>query len=167
MLRRIAIVFVGVLALSGWAAAQTPITGTTVCAKADVMQMVDIPDRPGHMYMISQTKCIDTKPFDFGVAKPKTGVSTVADEVSGDKSRTRGYYVETLDNGDKVHYSFDGSATLKAGALVSAEIKWTILRGTGKVAGIKGSGTCKGTGTPDGGVTWECTGTYTPAAAKK
>jgi hypothetical protein len=31
--------------------------------------------------------------------------------------------------------------------------------------GIKGSGTCKLTGTPDGGLEYTCTGEYTLAAA--
>jgi hypothetical protein len=165
MLRKAIFVFVAVLMLAGAAAAQTPLTGVTTCGKADIMQKVDIPDRPGHAFVISQVKCADTKPFVYGAAKGKDGVSTITDEITGDSSRTRGYYVETLDNGDNVHYSFEGTAKLKAGALVSAEIKWTILRATGKSQGITGQGTCKGTGTPEGGVTWDCTGSY--QAAKK
>ena len=166
MLRKMIFVCVAVLVVAGLAAAQTPITGTTKCGKADIMQKVDIPDRPGHAYVISQVKCTDSKPFDFGAFKAKDGVSTITDEVTGDSSRTRGYYVETLSTGDKMHYSFEGTSTMKAGALVSSQIKWTILRGTGKAAGMKGSGSCKGTGTPDGGVNWECTGSYTAGVAK-
>jgi hypothetical protein len=165
MLRKLIFVFVAVLALASLASAQTAISGVTKCGKADIMQKVDIPDRPGHAFVISQVKCADTKPFVYGTAKGKDGVSTITDEVSGDSSRTRGYYVETLDNGDNVHYSFEGIAKLKAGALVTADIKWTILRATGKTAGITGSGTCKGASTAEGGVSWDCTGSY--QAAKK
>ena len=163
MLRKTIFVFVAVLVLAGVASAQTAISGVTKCPKANVMQKVDIPDKPGHAFVISQVKCADTKPFDFGGVKAAGGVSTTTDEVSGDTSKTRGYYVESLDNGDNVHYSFEGGAKMKAGAVVTADIKWTILRATGKSAGITGSGACKGTGTPDGGVTWDCTGSYAPA----
>jgi hypothetical protein len=39
--------------------------------------------------------------------------------------------------------------------------KWQAVSGTGKFKGIKASGTCTGTGTPEGGSTLACTGTYT------
>jgi hypothetical protein len=39
--------------------------------------------------------------------------------------------------------------------------KWQAVSGTGKFQGIKASGTCAGTGTPEGGSTLACTGTYT------
>jgi hypothetical protein len=34
------------------------------------------------------------------------------------------------------------------------------VNGTGKFKGIKASGTCKGTGTPEGGMSLACDGTY-------
>jgi len=43
---------------------------------------------------------------------------------------------------------------------------WTLhLRRHREVKGIKGSGTCKTTGTADGGLEYTCTGKYTIAAA--
>jgi hypothetical protein len=42
----------------------------------------------------------------------------------------------------------------------SASNTWTINGGTGKFAGAKGEGGCKGNGNPDGSSTWNCDGTY-------
>jgi len=60
--------------------------------------------------------------------------------------------------------SFQGTATMKDGAIQTAEDSWTLLRGTGKLKGAKGKGTCKGTGATDGSLTWECAGEYTLAS---
>ena len=48
---------------------------------------------------------------------------------------------------------------------MSGSNKYQITGGTGKMKGIKGSGTCKLTGTADGGTEYSCTGEYTIAAA--
>jgi hypothetical protein len=45
----------------------------------------------------------------------------------------------------------------------TTESKWELVAGTGKLEGIKSSGTCKGKGTEDGGVIWECEGKYKPS----
>ena len=53
---------------------------------------------------------------------------------------------------------------MRDGEPQTMENKWQIVGGTAKLAGIKGQGTCKGTGTPDGGLAFECTGDYTLAS---
>jgi len=48
-------------------------------------------------------------------------------------------------------------------AFQAGENKYQITGGTGKMKGIKRSGTCKTTGTADGGLEYTCTGGYTLA----
>ena len=55
-----------------------------------------------------------------------------------------GYYVDTMENGDKAHYRWEGTGTLKGEMLESADIKWELIRGTGKMKGVKASGTSCG-----------------------
>jgi hypothetical protein len=64
----------------------------------------------------------------------------------------------TMDNGDKVYYTFEGSASTDITKPYSN--KWKILSGTGKYKGIKGSGTCSGKFNADGSLDDACTGTY-------
>ncbi len=65
-----------------------------------------------------------------------------------------------MENGDTVHYSYEGTAKMKDGMVESVENKWTIIRATGKLEGLKASGTCKGKSDGEGGVIFECEGEY-------
>ena len=69
-----------------------------------------------------------------------------------------GRFNATMDNGDKVYYTYEGSGSNDIAKSVTN--KWKILSGTGKHKGIKGSGTCSGTRKADGSSDWACTGTY-------
>ncbi len=69
--------------------------------------------------------------------------------------------MDPMENGDTAHYRWEGTGTLKGEMLESADIKWELIRGTGKMKGVKASGTCKGKGTAEGGIRWDCTGSYT------
>lgn len=80
-------------------------------------------------------------------------------------SQDRSYDVTTMANGDKLYVSSSGTSKMKGEALDSGSGKWTFTGGTGKIRGIKGSGTYKLTGNPDGSVTVEIEGDYTRAAA--
>ena len=93
-----------------------------------------------------------------------SAVSTNFTDVQGNKSSFHGYYVDTMENGDKGEYSFRGTATMKDGAIQTAQDAWTLVRGTGKLKGAKGKGTYKGTGAADGSITWDCKGEYTLAS---
>ena len=73
-------------------------------------------------------------------------------EVSGDHSKVSGVFVETFDSGDKIFYTYQATGTMKDSAFQAGENKYQITGGTGKMKGIKGSGTCKTTGTADGGL---------------
>lgn len=135
-------------------------SGTVVCAKAEKESKIEIPDQPGHVYAISQSKCSWTKAMEIGDTKHNAGVATEFDEITGTKAKGHGTYVDTLANGDTAVYAVMTTGTLKDGALQTVEDTWTLVSVTGKLKGTKGHGTCKGTGAADGSVTWECQGTY-------
>ena len=46
------------------------------------------------------------------------------------------------------------------GVSQSGESNWRIIRGTGKLIGIKGQGTYKGKADEDSSITWQCEGEY-------
>ena len=83
------------------------------------------------------------------------GTGTEFAEITGDSSQGHGVFVETMANGDNIHFTYQ-----TAGAIKSGSNKWQATGGTGKFKGINGSGTCTGTGNADGSTTWTCTGTY-------
>jgi len=82
-------------------------------------------------------------------------------EVSGNKSRDNGYHVSTMASGDKFYVRYQGTSTFKDGALQSQEGKFSFTGGTGKLKGIKGQGTYKGTAAADGSITYLVEGEYT------
>jgi hypothetical protein len=149
---------------AGLAQAQIKASGTIQCGKPDVEHKIDV--GPNHSWVLSQAKCSSgkDKPFEIDGVKSASAVSTDSTEVQGNKSTYHGSYMDTMENGDKAEYSFHGTATMKDGATQTADDYWTLVRGTGKLKGAKGKGTCKGTGPADGSVTWECTGEYTLAS---
>ena len=135
-------------------------SGTVVCAKAEKESNIEIPDQPGHVYAISQSKCSWTKAMEIGDTKHNAGVVSAFDEITGTSAKGHGSYVDTLANGDTAAYTYTSTGTLKDGALQTGQSTFTLVSVTGKLKGTKGNGTCKGTGAPDGSVTWECQGTY-------
>jgi hypothetical protein len=143
--------------------AQTKYTGSGKCAKPAIQQSAPAGDTAGHAYTLAQGKCASKA--EIGGVASKEGTFTEHGEVTGNNGKVWGTYVETLANGDKVFYTYESTATMKAGALQSGSNKWSITGGTGKMKGIKGSGTCKLTGTAEGGLDYSCTGEYTLAAA--
>ena len=51
------------------------------------------------------------------------------------------------------------------GAAVSSDCTWKFTGGTGKLSGLKGKGSCKGTFQPDGKAAWVIKGEYHLATA--
>jgi hypothetical protein len=64
-----------------------------------------------------------------------------------------------MSNGDTVHYRYEGVATFKGQVPQRATWNWTIVNGTGKLRGLSGRGSCKGSW-PDGTYRWGCSGSY-------
>jgi hypothetical protein len=92
--------------------------------------------------------------------QPKDGVATDLDEISGDTTTLRGYHVATMTNGDTWVAKYQGSGKSKDGKPVSGEGTWSFTSGTGKLKGLKGKGTYKGTANADGSATYQVNGVY-------
>jgi hypothetical protein len=78
--------------------------------------------------------------------KSTTYTAAVTSDVNGAKSQDRGYVVMTMDNGDKAFVRFQGAGTSNPGGAHSGEGTWSYTGGTGKLKGLKGKGTYKGSG---------------------
>ncbi len=157
---KIMLMFLAGLMLAAVASAQTQIAGTIQCSKPDQQNAIEVGDKPGHAFVISQIKCSWTKPVEISGIQSKDDAYTDFNEVSGNRSQLQSFGVLTMANGDKAYVRPRGSATLKDGVLVSGEGKWTFVGGTGKLKGLKGKGTFKQKGQPDGSVTIEVEGEY-------
>jgi len=154
------ILAVGLICLcAGVALAQGNVASAWTCGKAAMVNSIEVGDQPNHAYVIDQVKCTATmgKIADAG---EKEGTATEFAEVAGNHSTGHGIFIETLANGDKIHYSYSNSATTKDGQFVSGSNKWRLTGGTGKFKGIKGSGGCVGKPAAEGSSAWSCKGTY-------
>jgi len=147
------------LSLASAVGAQTKISGTVRCAPA-TQHMFPVGDQPGHAFSIGQSKCTWTEPIEIEGVKSKEGTATSSDEVTGNSSTSRGYFVDTTAAGDTGHYRYDATFTLKDGKPDSGKSTWNLVGGTGKLKGLKAQGTCTGKGDPDGAIVWKCAGEY-------
>ena len=151
---KIAVVFAGVILAAACAGAQTKLSETIQCAKADPQNAIPVGDREGHAFVIVKVKCTWTKPIDLAGVSSKTGEDTAFSEADGAKSRDSGYDVTTMANGDQFVVRFSGASTLdKNGMPQTQKGTWSFVRGTGKLKGITGKGTFDGKGAADGTVT--------------
>jgi len=155
-MRKLLLVAVASLVSGSVAMAQGKVDTKWHCPKPAAEHKVDVGDVPDHSYSIVQGTC-DAASSDSGF-KEKAGAYTAFQEMWKASSTSHGRFNVTMDNGDKVYYTYEGSAPNDIAK--PAANKWKILNGTGKSKGIKGSGTCSGTRTADGNSDWECTGTY-------
>lgn len=136
------------------------ISGIDNCDEPEQANTIAIGDQPGHSFMISQGKCTWGSPWEIEGVQSQQGVFNGFDEMSGDSSRYHGFYLDTMANGDQIHYRYKGKSSLRDGKVQRAEHKWKIVGGTGKFENLKGKGSCKGTPRAEGGVSWECEGKY-------
>ena len=129
------------------------------CPKPADAHSIEIGDKPDHAFSIDQITCTSTKGEIAGV-REKEGTGTEFSEVTGNSMKGHGVFVETMANGDKLHFVYQFTATTKDGKMESGSNKYQATSGAGKFKGIKSSGTCTGTAAADGSVNWSCTGTY-------
>ena len=149
-----------VLMLTRFAAAQT-VTVTIKCAKADKEFSIPVEDQPGHVFSISHTTCAYPKPGEIAGATTKEGADTIFTDIRGNRMQWHGVYIETMSNGEKLIYLHHGTGRMKNKAFAGGTDYWEVTRATGKMAGVRGKGTCKIVPEPDGSATDECTGEYT------
>jgi hypothetical protein len=133
-------------ACAGAALAQTKISGTGTCGKADASHAIEAGDRAGHVLVVTQVSCTWSAPMEMAGLKSKTYKVAATSDSAGGHSQDRGYVVVVMDNGDKAYIRFQGTGTSKEGGAHSGEGTWSYTGGTGKLKGLKGKGTFKGSG---------------------
>ena len=145
------------LCMAGSVASAQAVNVTWKCTAQGTPTALPVGDSPGHAYMLDQQHCTAVS-GSIGGVKQKEGTATEFAEATGDNAKGHGVYVETLANGDKIHYTYTFTGVSKDNKPVSGANSWTVVGGTGKFKGATGSGTCKGTGNPDGSANYTCTG---------
>jgi hypothetical protein len=158
-MKKAALVFLVVLALAASAAAQNKISATAQCGKVEKEYKIEVGDRPGHDFTITQGKCTYTKGEIAGI-QVKEQVYTGFGEISGNTTRGRSSSFLNMANGEKAYVRGEGTTTLKDGAPPTPEGKWTFAGGTGNFKGLKGKGTYKEKYAADGTATLEVEGEY-------
>jgi hypothetical protein len=136
--------------------AQTKFQSKYHCAKSDAQKTFDVGDLDGHSLGVAQGSCEATK----AGAGEKSGVFTETQEIWKSTFKTRGHFVVTMENGDKLYHSYEAVGDPAKNTVAE---KWRITGGTGKHKTATGSGTCTGKLNADGSSDWECTGTTTVA----
>ena len=121
--------------------AQTKITASQLCAKADPQLIVPVADHPGHALGVLDLKCHWTTPIQVGSDASTDGEDVETVEINGDTARASGRHVSTMQSGDKFFVSYRGTETLKDGTLAASKGTWAFTGGTGKLKGIIGKGT--------------------------
>ena len=156
------VLFLGA-ALSSLAAAQTKISGSFTCGKPEMSQPAPVGDAKDHVIVLQQSKCTWTKPFEMEGVKSKDDNGVGVADVRGNTSQDQGWDVTTMANGDKLFVRDTGTTKMKDNVPELIVGKWNFTGGTGKFKGVKGGGTFKGAGKPDGSVTINVEGEYTIA----
>jgi hypothetical protein len=140
-MRRLFMVAAAVWFCATTAGAQNKVNGTAQCSKPDPVHVIPVGDRPEHSMVVEQFKCTWTKPMEIGSDKSKDGVSTETGDISGNTSHARGVHVATMESGDKFFAWYQGTGTIKDGAVTDLKGNWGFNGGSGKLKGIQGKGT--------------------------
>ena len=153
------LLFLGVLVAVSLSAA-TKTSGTATCKPDPASPApVSASDKPNHSFGIGRAQCTWTG-FSVAGQQYKDGVSVSLGEISGDTNSYNGYHVATTTTGDTTVSKFQGSGQLKDGKAVSEAGTWSLTGGSGKLKGITGSGTYKGTPNADGSMSYTVEGEY-------
>lgn len=160
-MRKTGLLWLVVLAFAVPASAQNKVGGKVHCDKADPAYSIEVADKAGHMLTLQKSACTWNESLPIAGLATKTGVDFESAEMSGATGRGTGYHTATMENGDKYTVRYSGTATMSKDNTGTAEGKWTVVSGTGKVKGLKGSGTYKGTINADGSADFTVDGDYT------
>jgi hypothetical protein len=147
----------GLVLLFATAAVAQRSSGTLHCQAANPIYVIHVPDGPNHVISVDQLKCTWIKRMNFLGLRNTEGVGTGCDDVNGRTIHTHGYFVDTMENGDRVYWKVEGGGTLKEDSnLERSELKIAVTGGTGRFSKARGDGTCIGKGNADGSSIWEC-----------
>jgi len=146
------------------AVAQTKTSGTLDCGKYDLSHEIKIPGQEGFGYVIGQFKCTWPKSYTVEGLQSTQNVGVEFDEIIGASGRMTVTAFTQYSNGDRAYHrstgTFDNKTMLGSGT-------WIYTHGTGKLSGIKGSGTFSCKMNNGGGSACEVKGDYTLPTAKK
>ncbi len=131
------------------------------CSKPSENPMLEVGDVPGHSYALGKGTCAATS----SGSGEKSGAYTEFQEIRKTEFKNHGYFNVTMDNGDMVYYTYEGTGSTDVKKPLAN--KWKIVSGTGKHKGITGSGSCTGTPKEDGSADFVCSGTATMAGKAK
>lgn len=154
----------GLLAAAG-VSGQTKTSGTLKCNKPEPRYNIEVGDRPGHMLVLEKQTCTWAEALGIGSDKAKDGQSVATLDVTATRASGSGSHVTTMESGDKLFAAYRYTTPLKDGKSGEAHGTWSYTGGTGKLKGIKGSGTFKTTFAEDGSTTTEVEGQYELAQA--
>ena len=160
-MRKTSVLLLLAVALAAPASAQSKTSGKVHCAKADPNSVVEVGDHPGHTLTLTKTACTWSDTMPLAGLTMKSGNDVTTAEMNGTTGHHSGYHVGTMDNGDTVVVHFSGTVTAAKDQPATLQGKWNYVSGTGKMKGIKGGGTYKGTGNADGSNDATVEGTYT------
>jgi len=151
------------VASAGSAPAQTPVSGTLKCGDvpASADYTVEVGDHPGHVLIMEKGTCSWTAPLEIAGLKSTTHSGASFTDVDGAKFQGRGYFVITMENGDKLYGRNQGTGTTTdGGKALTGDGTWSFTGGTGKLKGVKGKGTYKSAGVPNGEANYQVEGEY-------
>lgn len=151
-MQKLIVVAFCVVVLTSVAMAQNNLDTKWHCSKASAEQSYQAADSV-HNYGAAQGDCSATS----SKTGEKSGTYTENNETTKTSLANRGTFVVTMDDGDKVYYSYSGMGNPPK---KTASNKWKIVGGTGKYKAAKGAGTCAGTLNDDNSSDWSCTGTF-------
>jgi hypothetical protein len=117
------------------------------------------------MFLIMKMSCTFNVPLEIAGLKATTYSVAEATEMSGAQLQDRDYLVMKMDNGDKAYARTQDVGSMKEGGAFTDEGTWSIIGGTGKLKGIKGKGTYKGSGVAGGTEDTQMEGEYSLSEA--
>ena len=138
------------------------VDGKMHCDKPETEHSIEVPDRPGHVLMLTKRKCTWTETMSIKGAKTKEGAAVDFVEKMEGVLHGHGFQTDSLDNGDKLTWQSQGQVLAEKGPATSKG-RWSLMRGTGSLKGIKGGGTYEGDMAADGALTLEFEGVYDPS----
>lgn len=139
------------------------VEGKVRCDKPAQEYSIEVPDRAGHALVLTKRKCTWAEPMTIAGAKTKDGVAVSFIERMEGTLHIHGFETDTLDNGENITWQSMGQVLAEKGP-VESKGRWSLMRGTGRLKGIRGGGTYEGKLEADDVLTLEFEGVYDPSA---
>jgi hypothetical protein len=138
------------------------VKGSVRCEKRDPVYSIEVPDRPGHALILAKRKCTWTEPMEMMGARSKDGLAVEFPEQMEGLLHAHGFEVDNYDNGEQVTWQSMGTVYGEKGP-ANCKGRWSLMRGTGKLSGIKGGGSYEGKLEADDVLALDFEGVYDPS----